>query len=370
MRVGIITAEIEQTNGWAQVSHSLIGALRDIGLTLRVVGAEGTAGADAALLPKLATSERGVLPRQLLALSAVRRELKDCEVVHTLVEPFAPLGVMAAARRPHLLTVHGTFAALPLMRRWPVGALYRWAFDRSVSGCVSRYTQSVLAKAAPDAKSVVINNAVDAAGLAASAAAVEPFPKTGPVVLFVGGVKRRKGALELAQAMASVREQIPGVLCVIAGSHSGEPAYVAQIRAEIDRLGLPDTVRLTGRIDHHDLMRWYRTADLFVVPSMNDGWRFEGFGLVHLEAAAFGLPAIGTRECGAADAIDDDETGLLVSQGNIAAELPAAILRILGDDALRTQMGAAAKAKAERMTWTAVAEQYATLYAAELMARL
>jgi glycosyltransferase involved in cell wall biosynthesis len=255
------------------------------------------------------------------------------------------------------------------MRRFPVGPLYRWTFERSVVACVSRYTQNILNRAAPRAKSLVIPNGVDAALLTAAAATVEPFAKDGPVVLFVGGVKARKGALQLAQAMARVREQCPGVLCIIAGSLTAEPDYVARVRAEIGRLNLTQTVLLPGHVSHADLMRWYRTADLFCVPSINDGWRFEGFGLVHLEAGAFGLPAIGTRECGAADAIDDGVTGLLVSQSNIDDELPDAIVRVLRDPALRAAMGGANKAKAEHMTWDAVAKQYVALYEAELKAR-
>ena len=116
-------------------------------------------------------------------------------------------------------------------------------------------------------------------------------------------------------------------------------------------------------------MRRYRTADLFCVPSMNDGWRFEGFGQVHLEAGAFGIPAIGTRECGAADAIDEGVTGLLVSQLSIETELPEAILKLLDDPALRARMGEANRSKAERTTWESVAARYIALYENELMSR-
>ena len=156
---------------------------------------------------------------------------------------------------------------------------------------------------------------------------------------------------------------------VIAGSLKAEPEYVAQLRAEIARRRLSETVLLPGHVSHEDLMRWYRTADVFCVPSMNDGWRFEGFGQVHLEAGAFGVPAIGTRECGAADAIDDGVTGLLVSQMTIETELPQAILRLLDDAALRTRMGEANRAKAEQTTWESVAAQYIALYEKELKSR-
>lgn len=369
MKLGIITAEIEPTNGWSHLSLNLIKALQQLGVELSVVAAKGVSGVDAAILPRLVASERAILLRQYLALPRVKRILSDCDVIHTLVEPFAPLGVGITGRRPHILTVCGTYASLPLMRRFPVSALYRSAFESSATVAISHYTEQVLLRAAPKTRSEVIVLGVDAAGFAASAAGAQPFAKRGPIILFVGAVKARKGALQLVQAISHVRERYPDIQCVIAGSLKAEPDYVAQLRAEIVRLNLDELVTLLGHISHKDLMRWYRTADLFCVPSMNDGWRFEGFGQVHLEAGAFGIPAIGTRECGAADAIDDGVTGLLVSQSAIKTELPEAILKLLGDPVMCARMGNANRSKAERTTWESVAAQYIVLYEKALAAR-
>ncbi len=365
MNVGVIAAEMDSSNGWAQMSVSIVSALRQLGVNTRIVAAEGT-DADFPILPRLALSKRGILARQLRSLPQVRRALAECDVIHTLVEPFAPLGVLTAGTRPHIMTAAGTYAALPLMRGFPVGRLYRWAFERSSTVCISRYTQTVLARAAPRSASVVIRNGVDAEGLAASAAGLEPFPKAGPVVLFVGAVKERKGTAHLVRAMKQVHSQHPTATCIVAGSLKSEPAYVEALRTEISDLGISDVVRIMGHVDRDDLLRWYKTADVLVVPSMNAGWRFEGFGLIYLEAGAFGVPAIGTRECGASDAIDEGETGLLVSQGRVDAELPAAILRVLNDDDLRKKMGRANREKAEHMTWRSVAHQYIDLYEARL----
>lgn len=367
MKLGIITAEVEPTNGWSHLSLNLIKALRQLGMDMRVVTAIGVPDVDAAILPRLVASERAILLKQYLALRRVRRVLRDCDIIHTLVEPFAPFGMSIAGRRPHILTVCGTYASLPLMRRFPVGALYRKAFESASTVAISHYTEQVLRRAAPKTRSSVIVLGVDASGLIKSAADAQPFPKRGPVVLFVGAVKARKGAVQLVRAIARVRQRYPDVQCVIAGSLKAEPDYVAHLRTEIVRLKLEHSMLLPGHISHEDLMRWYRTADLFCVPSMNDGWRFEGFGQVYLEAGAFAIPAIGTRECGAADAIDDGVTGLLVSQSTVEIDLPAAILKLLDDPDLRARMGEANRDKAEQTTWTSVATQYITHYENELM---
>src|SRR5690606_8792173 len=143
--------------------------------------------------------------------------------------------------------------------------------------------------------------------------------------------KPRKGTLELVRAMAVVRQQMPAAQCVIIGSLDAMPEYAARVRAAVAELNLQDCVHLLGHVPEATVLGWMRAADVFALPSMNVGAKLEGYGLVHMEASATGLPVIGTRDCGADDAIVHGETGLLVSQERVAEELPAAILHLLAD---------------------------------------
>ena len=102
---------------------------------------------------------------------------------------------------------------------------------------------------------------------------------------------------------------------------------------------------------------WLARADVVVLPAMNDGLFFEGFGLVLLEAAAAGTAVVGTDNCGVADALIDGETGLIVSQDEVARELPQALLQLLSDPARAAAMGAAGKRYAQTQTWQLVAER-------------
>jgi glycosyltransferase involved in cell wall biosynthesis len=212
----------------------------------------------------------------------------------------------------------------------------------------------------PDAKITVIPNGVDAERFAALPL-LNDRPAE-PVILTSGGVKVRKGTLQLIQAVARVREQIPDVRCIVIGTLDAEPVYVEQVRAEIIRLQLQNHVELTGFVDQQTLDNWYGRARLFVLPSINASWKFEGFGLVHLEASAAGLPVIGTHGCGAADAVTDEVTGLLVSQEGIAEELPRAILSILRNPERAQAMGAAGREKAKQQTWDHAASQVLQAY--------
>ena len=219
-------------------------------------------------------------------------------------------------------------------------------------------TARIAARVTPGVKTVVVPNGVEASRFTA----LEHTPQSPPLILSVGALKRRKGQLELVRALPAVRQQFPHVQAVLVGSTTAEPAYTARIEQTIRELGLQDIVHLAGHVPDAALLDYYRKATLFVLPSMNEGWKFEGFGLVHLEASAAALPVIGTRDCGAEDAIDDHHTGLLVSQTAIAAELPPAIITLLTDPAQAAAMGAAGRARALRQTWSHVAAQMHDVY--------
>jgi glycosyltransferase involved in cell wall biosynthesis len=162
--------------------------------------------------------------------------------------------------------------------------------------------------------------------------------------------------------MATVRQQYPAARLVILGNPYPASAYTQQVMAEIKRLKLADTVQIRGFVDDVELLVWYARADVFAMPSMNEGWEFEGFGLVHLEASAAALPVIGARDTGNEDAIEHGVTGYLVSQEGIDDELPRYLLDLLADPALRNRMGQAGRARALRQTWDSVAQQYLALY--------
>ena len=80
-----------------------------------------------------------------------------------------------------------------------------------------------------------------------------------------------------------------------------------------------------------------------------DRWRgleAEGFGIVFLEAAACGVPSVAGRSGGSHEAVADGETGFVVPPRDVDA-VRAAIGRLLADDGLRAQMGAAARQRAD-----------------------
>ncbi len=178
----------------------------------------------------------------------------------------------------------------------------------------------------------------------------DPDP-SGPVRLFYHGrVDRRKGVLDMLHAL-------PGVAgdwrCTISGiGPDYEPA-----RALAAELGLDDRVTFTGYADYDAVPALYRAHDVFVSPTYA-----EGFSNTILEAMASRHAVLSCRSVGVVDCIRDDENGLLVEAGDIAAQT-AALSRLMTDGALRDRLAAAALAECRRVySWDAVGAQIQQIY--------
>lgn len=102
------------------------------------------------------------------------------------------------------------------------------------------------------------------------------------------------------------------------------------------------SVRFWGRVSDDELVHLYQDCDIFVMPSSG-----EGFGIVYLEASACGKPVIGSSVGGATDAVEHGVTGLCVDPTDTAS-LHSAIIQLLRDPALASQMGQAGRTRVLR----------------------
>jgi glycosyltransferase involved in cell wall biosynthesis len=158
-----------------------------------------------------------------------------------------------------------------------------------------------------------------------------------PSVLFAGRLVREKGVLILLKAFRQVLDRIPSARLDIAGS--GPEADTARTLAA--KTGLSDSVVFHGWLSHEDLECLYSRAWVQAVPSVWD----EPFGLVALEAAARGVPAVASDVGGLAEIVIHEETGFRVPPGEPDA-LARALRRLLGHKELAETMGARARLRA------------------------
>ncbi len=171
----------------------------------------------------------------------------------------------------------------------------------------------------------------------------------GPVILSVARQYRRKDTATLLAALPAVFRRHPGVRVRIVGGGPELPSLVARARA----LGLDGAVRFLGEVpDERQVRREYFAADLFCLPSLQ-----EGFGIAFLEAMAAGLPVVAAAAGAVPELVPDGEAGLLVPPRDPEA-LAAALVRLLDDAELRHRFGAAGRRRAEGYDWQRVAERF------------
>ena len=161
----------------------------------------------------------------------------------------------------------------------------------------------------------------------------------------------RKGIDTTLEAVALLRERIPGLRYAIGGSGPDRERLESRVR---DR-GLQDTVRFLGRVPDLEMANCMSAADVFCMPARSEPPDVEGFGLVFLEAGACETAVIGAKAGGVPDAIVHGETGLLVEPSDPRG-LAEALHQLLTQPSVRTRMGAAARARIQaQCTWDHVA---------------
>ncbi len=173
----------------------------------------------------------------------------------------------------------------------------------------------------------------------------------GRIVLFVGRLNYQKGLNYLIDAM----QEIDATLILI-----GDGELKEMLMEKASRLGIGDKIRFAGRVSEDKLPAYYSIADVFVLPSISGG---ETFGVVQLEAMAFGVPVVNTSlPTGVTFVSPHNETGLTVPPRDSSA-LAEAINRILQDDALRQRLSQNARQRARLFSLDRMLIETGKLYA-------
>ena len=177
----------------------------------------------------------------------------------------------------------------------------------------------------------------------------------------VGALEERKGHRYLLEAIARVRRErgeASRIKCAIAGGGAMRDDLLNLARES----GIANDTLFLGTIS--DTRQLLDGLDLFVFPSLQ-----EGLGVALLEAMACGLPVVATRAGGIVDAVEDHQTGLLVSPCD-SAEIAVAIVELEIDSALRARLGGAARTRiAENFSMDTMTRKTIDLYRACLMRR-
>jgi glycosyltransferase involved in cell wall biosynthesis len=295
------------------------------------------------------------------------RHVRDFDVVHIhALFSFTSLaaGLMARGRGvPYVIRPLGTLAAYGMNQRRPwlkrlsltlvEGPLLRRA------SAVHFTSQSELDEAASlgiPLRSVVVPLAVEEErpGDPHDLIREHPILAHRRTVLFLSRLDPKKNVESLLQAIAALKALQGEPVLLMAGD--GDPAHVASLKTLAASLGIDQSVIWLGHVEGARKAAVLAAADVFVLPSFS-----ENFGLAAAEAMLAGLPCVLARGVAIAGDVQQAGAGLaVVPEPEILAR---ALAQVLGDEALRHDMGARARLFAERTYSTrAMAEGLTALY--------
>jgi phosphatidyl-myo-inositol dimannoside synthase len=219
--------------------------------------------------------------------------------------------------------------------------------------------ETVVAKCAGEADMVhavdpaipitLIPNGVDLAAFCANRTADDAGPLR---LLCVGRLIERKGQHHLIEAVRRLTDAELNVRLELVGTGDA----LAANQALAARLGVTDRVTFAGYVPREDIAARYAAADVFVLPSYN-----EGMSVATLEAMGAGLPIVATRTGGTPDLIEEGVNGFTFDWADVDA-LTGHLAMLARYRELGQRMGAASLARAGRFTWDAAAARYMELF--------
>ncbi len=280
------------------------------------------------------------------------------DIVHAHGAHRESLGALESGL-PTVVTIHGILEAEIGLER-SLGKRVRGMFRRQLVAAAFRRMRNVILLT-PEveehyrdrlrgARTWVIGNPVDARFFETTAA------EDPNVLLFSGLLIPRKGIPNLLEAMARVVREVPDAKLRLAGMAT-HAAHEAEIRADVQRLGLERVVRFLGGLAPADLAQEVARCAVYVLVS-----RQETLPVAILEAMAAGKPVVASPVGGVPRVVHEGETGFLVPHGDPDA-LASRLVQLLRDPGLRARLGAnARRAALERFTLESVSRRTVDVY--------
>ncbi len=260
--------------------------------------------------------------------------------------------------KPYFITAHGTFIPTALNHPYYKKIIKKILLRANKIFCVSCFTQQQVRDKIKFKNTVVINNGINFNNFNFEKKQTKEKNK---IILSVGALKNRKGYDVSLKAVAKLKNIFPDFKYYIVGDQS-DKKYFDYLKNIIKEKKITANVIFLQNIPDQELSSLYQKADVFILtPKVIKGTKFEGFGLVYLEAGACSLPVIGSLGCGAEDAIKNNKNGLLVDPQNIQ-EVYLALKRILSDSKLAKKMGNKGRQRAKLSDWANVFKKYQKFY--------
>lgn len=273
--------------------------------------------------------------------------------IHGSLAPMLPILALRHSRAVNVATFHaGHQRALGYMIFRPLLMPYL----RKLAGlvAVSNTAEFAMSKYFKGTYRI-IPNGVDTEGFNPQVVPLPQFKDKRKKILYMNRLEPKKGLPHLLKALTYVKEQIPDVLLLVAGSGPFAQYYKKLVAGSIS-----ENVLFLGEVPGQPVYlraSLYQSCDLFCAPSIG----YESFGIVLLEAMACEKPVVASAIEGYREVLGHGIEGLLVPAKD-DKKLASAILRILNSKKLAETMGKAGRAKALGYSWPKVALEVENFY--------
>lgn len=279
------------------------------------------------------------------AAAAIRMASRGARVVLAAHPNLAPIAQVMKVVRPRLRSIicmHGVevWDPLPVLRRWSLRRA-----NLILAPSLDTITRAASTQKLPTKKIRRLPWGLDPQFAARAAALGRPAVPAGypggRVILSVGrwsSAERYKGMDHLIAVLPRLLIDFPEAHLLAVGD--GDDRHWLENLAQGN--GVARHVHFLSGLSQDELAACYSACEIFALPS-----RGEGFGLVYLEAMAYGKPVIAGAQGGAPEIVEDGVTGYVVPHGDLA-QLLTALAALLGDAELRQKMGARGQSRVQR----------------------
>ena len=372
MRILLFTVEFKpKPGGMAQQAYNMALELKSQGHEVEVVTpkVKGYSSFDSRVNLKITRIPSTILVREIIASIIIVKRTSlgkldivvnsmwyPCGVVCWLLSHIINVRYAVIAHGVEVLDSTSTFIKRVKKFLKPVRVSI---FNRSVcSFAVSNYTKNVLINEGVRAEKVFfLPNGVFPERFEniskSSARKKLGLNREDIILLTVARLDDYKGHDYVIKALPLVQKIISNKVryCIV-----GEGPYINQLKSIVKSLRLEGRVFFVGFVNDEELKYWYASSDIFIMASREIRERpdVEGFGIVFLEAQLAGIPVIGGRSGGIADAVINGRTGLLVDPTDPRA-IAKGIVKIINDRKLRYKLVANARARIEKeLNWRVI----------------
>ena len=173
-----------------------------------------------------------------------------------------------------------------------------------------------------------------------------------PRLITVSRFDKRKNHEKVIMTLRNLKQIYPSIIYICVG-YGDEEENIKKLVAE---LGLQPQVMFFKDISNELKNALVAKSDIFIMPSVVHKKSIEGFGIAYVEAAQYGLPSLGGKDGGAADAIEHEKTGL-ICDGNKLDEIYSSINLMLENNKF-LEYGKAAKENSTKFKWSSIIEEY------------